>query len=51
MTANPPPPTDQRDAQRDAWQHQATRIAAIRAEVTGVRTYDLVFREIGRAHV
>ena len=45
MTANPPPPTDQRDAQRDAWQHQATRIAAIRAEVTGVRTYDLVFRD------
>jgi NAD(P)H-flavin reductase len=30
---------------RDAWQHHAARIAAIRDEVAGVRTYDLVFRD------
>lgn len=41
MIAKPPPPTDQ----RDAWQHHATRIAAIRDEVAGVRTYDLVLRD------
>jgi NAD(P)H-flavin reductase len=29
----------------DAWQHHAARIAAIRDEVKGVRTYDLVFRD------
>lgn len=41
MTAPPPPLADH----RDAWQHHATRIAAIRDEVKGVRTYDLVFRD------
>jgi NAD(P)H-flavin reductase len=41
MTAPPPPLADH----RDAWQHHAMRIAAIRDEVTGVRTYDLVFRD------
>jgi NAD(P)H-flavin reductase len=41
MTAPPSPLADH----RDAWQHHATRIMAIRDEVTGVRTYDLVFRD------
>jgi NAD(P)H-flavin reductase len=41
MTAPPPPLADH----RDAWQHHAARIMAIRDEVTGVRTYDLVFRD------
>jgi NAD(P)H-flavin reductase len=41
MTAPPPPLADH----RDAWQHHAMRIAAIRDEVTGVRTYDLAFRD------
>lgn len=41
MTASPPPLADH----RDAWQHHATRIMAIRDEVKGVRTYDLVFRD------
>ncbi|MFN5756776.1 MAG: FAD/NAD(P)-binding protein [Planctomycetia bacterium] len=30
---------------RDAWQHHATRIAAVRDEVAHVRTYDLAFRD------
>jgi NAD(P)H-flavin reductase len=30
---------------RDAWQHHATRIQAVRDEVAGVRTYDLAFRD------
>jgi NAD(P)H-flavin reductase len=38
---NSPPLADS----RDAWQHHAMRIAAARAEVAGVRTYDLVFRD------
>jgi NAD(P)H-flavin reductase len=41
MTAPPPPLADH----RDAWQHHAMRIMVIRDEVTGVRTYDLVFRD------
>lgn len=30
---------------RDAWHHHVTRIVAIRDETTGVRTYDLAFRD------
>lgn len=30
---------------RDAWQHHATRIVAVRDEVAHVRTYDLAFRD------
>ena len=41
MTAPPPPLADH----RDAWQHHAMRIMVIRDEVTGVRTYDLAFRD------
>jgi NAD(P)H-flavin reductase len=44
-TPAPPPLTDE----RDAWRHHAMRIAAIRDEVAGVRTYDLVFRESSAA--
>jgi len=39
MTAPPLPDS------RDAWQHHAARIAAIRDEVAGVRTNDLAFRD------
>jgi len=37
-----PPPLA---AARDAWHHHVTRIAAVRGEVEGVRTYDLAFRD------
>jgi NAD(P)H-flavin reductase len=33
------------DCQHDAWQSHVTRIDAVREEVAGVRTYDLVFRD------
>jgi NAD(P)H-flavin reductase len=41
LTPAPPPLA----ADRDAWQHHPMRIAAVRDEVAGVRTYDLVFRD------
>jgi NAD(P)H-flavin reductase len=56
QTPAPPPCTGagraNADSQYDAWQSHVTRITAVREEVAGVRTYDLVFRDpaVGAAY-